>query len=112
MDLALAGGDFVLDESGRPLAVEGADELFQRAAIRLRVPLGAFACDPALGSRLFTLTEGTPGNDEKALSMAQEALRGMPQVTAADARYLPGDPPRAAVTLCCAGTERELEVEL
>lgn len=112
MDLAVSDGDFVLDENGRPVSIQGAEELFQRARIRLRVPLGAFSCDPKLGSRLFTLKGQAGASEEKALSLAREALAAMPQVEVLEARYLPGDAPRAAVTLACNGTRREWEVEL
>lgn len=112
MDLKISGGDFVLDGTGRPVPVRGTDELFQRAEIRLSVPLGAFPCNPKLGSRLHTLTEETPLLDEKALSMAREALRGMPQATASGARYCPGDTPCVKATVTCGRESRELEVKL
>ena len=112
MDLAISDGDFVLDGTGRPAAARGIDELFQRALIRLTVPLGAFPCDPKLGSGLHALTADTPLVDEKALSMAKEALRNMPQAAVAGARYCPGDAPRVAVTVSCGSESRELEVKL
>ncbi|MFR8529855.1 MAG: hypothetical protein ACLVDB_01215 [Anaeromassilibacillus sp.] len=55
MDTALAGGDFSLGANGLPRGISGEEELLQRAAIRLRVPLGRFAFQPTLGSRLYTL---------------------------------------------------------
>ena len=48
--------------------------------IRLRVPLGQFALQPALGSRLYTLRPETEDKDANALAMAQDALRELPQV--------------------------------
>lgn len=112
MDLELSGGDFAADESGRPKAVTGAEELFQRAGIRLSVPLGSFACNPALGSRLHTLTAETPLREEKAVSMAQEALRGLPQLTAAGAAFPEDDPAKVKITLIYGGASRDVEVKL
>ena len=54
MDTALAGGDFSLGANGLPRKISGEEELLQRAAFRLRVPLGRFAFQPTLGSRLYT----------------------------------------------------------
>ena len=59
MDTALAGGDFSLGANGLPRGISGEEELLQRAAIRLRVPLGRFAFQPTLGSRLYTLRPET-----------------------------------------------------
>ena len=112
MDLELSGGDFAADENGRPKTVTGAEELFQRAAIRLAVPLGSFACNPALGSRLHTLTADTPLKEEKALSMAQEALRGLPQLSATGAAFLDGEPAGVKITLNYGGISRDVEVKL
>jgi hypothetical protein len=112
MDLELTGGDFAVDKKGRPKTVTGAEELFQRARIRLAVPLGSFACNPSLGSRLHTLTAGTPLREEKALSMAQEALRGLPQLEAVGASFPEGDPPRVKITLNYSGISRDMEVKL
>ena len=112
MDTALSGGDFAPDENGRPHLAGGAEELFQRAGIRLTVPLGTFPCNPALGSRLHTLTAETPLAGEKAFSLAQEALRGLPQLTVSGAELRAGDAPSVAVTVCYGGESRELEVKL
>lgn len=112
MDLELSGGDFAADEIGRPKTVTGAEELFQRAEIRLTVPLGSFACNPALGSRLHTLAADTPLREEKALSMAQEALRGLSQLSVTGAVFEEGDPPGVKITLDYGGISRDVEVQL
>lgn len=112
MDLKLSEGDFSMNPSGRPKAVTGAEELFQRALIRLSVPLGSFACNPALGSRLHTLAADTPLRDEKALALAQEALRGLTQLSVTAAAFVEGDPPAVKITLNCCGENREAEVML
>lgn len=112
MDLKLSGGDFVAGENGKPQTVLGKEELFQRAEIRLTVPLGSFSCNPGLGSRLHTLKEDTPLKNEKALSMAQEALKTLTQVTVTGAEYTGGETPCVKVTLRYAGEERELEVQV
>lgn len=80
MDTAIENGDFGLDANGLPRPLSGEEELLQRAAILLRVPLGRFAYQPELGSRLHSLQPGVPDNDANARAMAQEALRTLPQV--------------------------------
>jgi phage baseplate assembly protein W len=112
MDLELSGGDFITDENGRPKTVTGTEELFQRAKIRLTVPLGSFACNPQLGSRLHTLTADTPLREEKALSMAQEALRNLPQLTVEKAVFLEETPPKVIITLNYSSEYRDVEVQL
>lgn len=112
MDLKLSEGDFLTDENGRPKTVTGAEELFQRAKIRLSVPLGSFACNPQLGSRLHTLTADTPLREEKAISMAQEALRNLPQLTVEGAVFQEGNPSKVIITLNYGGECRNVEVQL
>jgi hypothetical protein len=112
MDLALSGGDFVCGETGRPQAVTGSAELFQRAEIRLTVPLGSFSCNPALGSRLHTLTADTPLREKKALAIAQEALRGLPQLSVTKAEFITADPAQVKITLNDGGISRDVEVTL
>lgn len=111
MDTKLENGDFSLGSNGRPQAVSGAGELLQRAKIRLTVPLGSFACNPELGSRLYTLTGNEPDRDARALSMAQDALRLLPQLEAESARYVPGSPPSVAVSVRCGAELDEIEVK-
>lgn len=112
MDLAISGGDFTLGENGRPVRIEGPGELYQRAAIRLTVPLGAFFCNPSLGSRLHTLAADTPLRDQRALSMAQEALRGLTQLTVQSARFQDGDAPSVQITLKYGTETKNVEVKL
>lgn len=82
MDTRLENGDFVRNHLGMPLVVTGAQELLQRALIRLCVRKGSFALDPALGSRLHTLRgESREHRQEAARLLAQEALLPMPEVT-------------------------------
>lgn len=112
MDTALSNGDFDAGTNGIPRLLEGAEELFQRAAIRLTVPLGSFACDPELGSRLYTLPSLSGGQSQKALAFAQEALRQLPQLTVVDAEYQQQDPPQAVITVQCGGETKKIEVSL
>lgn len=112
MDTAVASGDFALSGNGRPQTISGAQELFQRAAIRLTVPLGAFSYDTSLGSRLRTLTGVSVDCDEKALSLAQEALRKLPQISVESAKYISGEAPSVKVTLNYSGKTKEVEVKL
>lgn len=110
MDTALANGDFSPASNGRAAAIGGKEELFQRAAIRLIVPLGGFACDPSLGSRLHTLKADTEERDEKALAFAQEALRKLPQVSAVSAVCSAQEPISVQVGVQYGGETRVIEV--
>lgn len=80
MDTRLYNGDFVTGENGLPETVEGADELLQRAQLRLNAVKGAFVHDPGLGSRLHGLEPApTKAMEAAALMYAREALADMPQ---------------------------------
>lgn len=111
MDTALANGDFSVGSNGRPKQIGGTQELFQRAQIRLNVPLGSFVYDASLGSRLHELKADDSGLSEKALSMAQEALRVLPQV-AAESSKCSGEPLVAVFQLRCGGETAEIEVRI
>lgn len=110
MDTALAGGDFSLGANGLPRGISGEEELLQRAAIRLRVPLGRFALQPALGSRLYTLRSETEDKDANALAMAQEALRELPQVWVESAVCSAAEPLIARIQITWKGGGAEIEV--
>lgn len=112
MDTALQNGDFTPAANGRPYHVDGTDEIFQQAIVRLTVPAGRFCYDPALGSRLCTLTGQESNPDEKALSLAQQALRAMPQIAVLSAAYENTTLPAVKVTLSCGGEQREAEIKL
>lgn len=112
MDTKLENGDFALGSNGRPQTVSGTGELLQRAKIRLAVPLGSFACSPEMGSRLCTLTGNEPDRDARALSMAQDALRLLPQLEAQSAQFVPGSPPSVKVGLLFENQSYEIEVKL
>lgn len=111
MDTALMNGDFLLGFNGRPQKIQGAQELLQRAALRLKVPLGSFAYDPSLGSRLHELNPGDSGLNEKALTMVQEALRVLPQVTV-EHTECSENPLTVMVALGCGGEKAEIEVKI
>ena len=82
MDTAIANGDWTVNGNGIPVVLSGFEEQLQRAFIRLSIKQGSFAYDPLLGSRLYTLKPTDSDLNEKALSLAQEALhKDMPQVT-------------------------------
>ena len=112
MDTAIENGDFALGANGRPRAISGAEEAFQRAAIRLGVPRGSFCFDPALGSRLSAVTGEEDDPDALALFYAQEALGPAADVTVQAARYVAGDAPSVNVTLLSAGQQKEIGVKL
>lgn len=112
MDTLLINGDFAPGSTGKPKAADGTAELFQRAMIRLNVPLGGFAYDASLGSRLHTLSTADPELETKALAAAQEALRPIGAVTAAGVCRLSGTPETITVRCVCGEEEREIEVKL
>lgn len=112
MDTALINGDFTLAPNGRPKQIDGVQELLQRAAIRLNVPLGGFVYDAKLGSRLHSLKTGDDSMNAKALEMAQEALKPLPQLTVAGTVCSSGEPWTVKVALSYSGGAAEIEVKL
>lgn len=111
MDTLLKNGGFASAANGRPYRIGGADEIFQRAKIRLTVPLGSFCFDPALGSRLHTLTGKEPDPDAAALLDAQEALQPLAGVTAVSAEYSE-TPPTVKIAMEYCGQKKTAEVKL
>ncbi len=112
MDTALENGDFRLGPNGRPVWIAGEQELIQRAMIRLNVPLGGFDYDAALGSRLHTLKTDDADFCEKAVVMAQEALRQLAEFTVAGVRRPAEEPGTVMVQLSYNGKTAEIEVKL
>jgi len=112
VDTALANGDFQLDSNGRPKQIGGVQELLQRAIIRLNVPLGSFAYDTALGSRLHTLQTDDVNCSTKAIAMAQEALRQLPEFTVEGANCSAQKPETMIIELKYNGKTTEVEVKL
>ncbi len=112
MDTALMNGDFMLGCNRRPKQIGGVQELLQRAAIRLNVPLGGFVYDAELGSRLHNLKTGEDDLNAKALAMAQEALKPLPQLTVEGAVCSTSEPLIVAVQLGYSGGKAEIEVKI
>jgi hypothetical protein len=112
MDTVLANGDFSPGSNGRPELIGGAHELFQQAMIRLNVPLGSFAYDPSLGSKLYTLKADDADFREKAAVLAQEALRPLPELTVEGVRLSDTKSGTAIFQLCCGENTAEIEVSL
>jgi phage gp46-like protein len=112
VDTALEDGDFRLDSNGRPKQIGGVQELLQRAMIRLNVPLGSFAYDTALGSRLHTLQTDDVSCSTKAIAMAQEALRQLPEVTVEGANCSTQEPGIITIQLGYDEKTTEMEVKL
>ncbi len=82
MDTKLNNGGFVLNSRGLPYAVLDAEELAQRAYIRLAVRRGSFALDPQLGSDLHRLPRGTAeALAPLAADYVRQALAPLPAVT-------------------------------
>jgi hypothetical protein len=112
VDTALESGDFCVGSNGRLKQIGGEQELLQRAMIRLNVPLGSFDYDATLGSRLYTLKADDADCSIKAVAMAQEALRQLPELTVAGVTSSAADPSATEVQLSYSGKTNEIEVKL
>lgn len=91
MELLLQHGDHSRNEQGFLQQVDGAQQLVQRAMVRLTVPKGKFVLNPQLGSLLHTLGRTAPAQREQlALEYAREALLEMPEIRVVAARCRQG----------------------
>ncbi|MEE0211481.1 MAG: hypothetical protein UEP78_05415 [Negativibacillus sp.] len=91
MELLLQHGDHSRNEQGFLQQVDGAQQLVQRAMVRLTVPKGKFVLNPQLGSLLHTLGRTAPAQREQlALEYAREALLEMPEMRVVAARCRQG----------------------
>lgn len=81
MDVLLQNGDLQTDRTGSPIKIDGAEELIQRALIRLAVKQGSLPYAPQLGSRLHTLGSGERKTmDARATALVREALAPISQI--------------------------------
>ena len=117
MELKLQNGRYALSAAGVPETVRGAEELLQRALMRLTARRGAFWPDPNYGSRLCTLPRMKPsGRAAAAKLFVAEALSGETELRVADVALLPaGDDGAAvsvAVTLEVEGQTAKLMIEV
>lgn len=113
MDTRIYDGDHVLDGRGFPAVLSGAEELIQRALIRLKVKKGAFAPDLQLGSELYKLRRAEDAQSNRiALAYVQEALAAMPEAAVAGVSCALAGPGELCVEvgLLLDGEEYELEV--
>ena len=115
MDTLLNHGDHAVDSRGIPIVIHGADELMQRALIRLGVRRGHFFDDPELGSELYRL----PAADNEtvnrlALSYVQEALLPLTglRVASVDCARFRGDTLQITVGVSLDDKIYQLEVEV
>lgn len=91
MDTKIINGDFVRSTAGLLQTVECFEELLQRVKIRLTVPLGSFACQPSLGSRLsLVYNEEQRLRSQRAVQLAQESLSEIPDVSVLSANVNSG----------------------
>ena len=74
LDILLRAGDHVTDPRGLPVSINGAEELIQRAVLRLGIRRGSFVYDSSLGSELYKLSGCGEDNRRAAQSYIQEAL--------------------------------------
>jgi len=85
MDTLLYQGDHATDARGIPVAITGAQELIQRALLRLGIRRGSFAYDRNLGSELYRLSHDTSSATHRAArSYVQEALIPLPELMIGD----------------------------
>ena len=92
MDTLLFQGDHATDARGIPRPVSGAEELLQRALLRLGIRRGSFGYDPELGSELFRIAQDTSAATNRAAqSYVQEALIPLPQITVGDVELVRED---------------------
>lgn len=116
MDTLLEHRDFLLDSRGLPQAIQGRQELLQRAMIRLLVHKGQFVPDPSLGSELYRLKRGSAAQmNRTAQAYIMDALSPMPQVRAGEVscRYDPAsDRINLSLELILPGDSALLEVNL
>ncbi|MCL2580494.1 MAG: histidine kinase [Oscillospiraceae bacterium] len=117
MDTLLKDNDHATREDGHPVTIRGGQAFLQRLLIRLRVRLGSFSPDPALGSELYRLPASMAGEerDRLALHYAQQAL--LPErvrVESASCRPIPGkvDALAIALSLRVGGRPFPLEVAI
>ena len=90
MELLLQHGDHSRNGQGFLQEVDGAQQLVQRAMVRLTVPKGKFVLNPQLGSLLHTGRTAPAQREQLALEYAQEALLEMPEIQVVAARCRQG----------------------
>jgi hypothetical protein len=92
VDTLLLNGDHAADARGIPMLISGAEELLQRALLRLGIRRGSFGHDPRLGSELFRVAQDTSAATQRAAqSYVQEALIPIPQIEVGDVELLHED---------------------
>lgn len=113
MDTLLQNGDMGCGANGLPRTVTGAEELIQRAIIRLTVRRGSFALDPALGSELYKL--GACANASLAATaenFVRQALLPLATITVNEVRCVrTHDRLRLQIELNIGGEPKYLEVD-
>lgn len=115
MELKLRSGAYVLSAAGLPETVRGAEEILQRALMRLSARRGSFAPAPDYGSRLYTLGALKPSQRPAAARLfVSEALAGEKGVGIEDVTYIPGTGNTAtvAVELSLGGQAAEITLEV
>ena len=114
MELKLRDGKYVLSDAGLPERVRGAEEVLQRALMRLAARRGTFWPDPEYGSRLYTLGRIKAGQrDSAARLFVAEALEKEPEITVREVRFTPNeDGGSVAVVLAAGGLETEVLLEV
>lgn len=89
MSLRVENGVYGLS-GGIPRKVTGLEEALQNAALRLNLRRGSFPYGRRYGSRLHELTGNEEHVEERAVSIANEALLDLPGVTVQAAELVEG----------------------
>ncbi len=100
MEFRLVGGDYLPDGRGGFVTVSGAEEVLQRALLRLSVRKGAIPFWPQYGSRLHELSQLKPSvRKSEAAGFVSEALLAEPDIQVEDVRVLEDESGRMRVTV-------------
>lgn len=114
MELELKNGVYTPRSTGGVATVTGAEELAQRAAMKLGARRGAFAAMPDFGSRMTELLRGVRPSQRSAAARlyAAEALSDEPDVSVESAEVTENPDGSAQVALTLSYTGGALEVKL
>lgn len=79
MTAKITGGDYVFENTGKLVEIDGKEEILQRALFRLQANYGQFELDKTLGSELYLLDLKTASTD-RIMTHIIEALMPIEQI--------------------------------
>ena len=115
MDFKIENGDWLLNQCGLPVELNGYREIFERCRRCLEVPLGSFVYDKNFGSQLHRLADYETGASEnQAMLFAQKALQNINCVRVLNCKLSQSDGKvsKAVFTLEYNGTNQEVTVNI